>query len=442
MPRKFDDSDAAKLGLSEVKEAIGVLTTESEPLRKKDIKDFTTEDVEAFRDVNADLEVLDVRFRTLKELTGIGDNLKEAAEAVKEAKAKSGRSPVLLGGGKETEGESSDDLYLKFNDIGLAFVNSPSFKEYNRASHKSPPVDFGIELLHPGFVSFDAEMKAVLGTDDALGGVDDSFPIENVRLPGILETRTEPRSVAEIIPQASTSQSAIVFMQETEFTNSAAEVEEAGTKPESALDFTEASSPVRKIATVLPVTDELFDDAPAMRGYVNSRLLTMVALRESGQLINGNGIAPNLEGILNVSGIGSQALGGDPLPDAIHKGMTLVRTGSFFEPDYVVMNPSDFEQLRLLRTADGIYIWGNPASTGPATVWGKPILQTTQLAAGTAIVGAFSDSTMIFRRSGVALAVSDSHNDFFVENKLMLRAEERLAFVAFRPAGLCEITGI
>ena len=42
-------------------------------------------------------------------------------------------------------------------------------------------------------------------------------------------------------------------------------------KPESSLVFGEVSAPVRKIATILPISDEMLKDAPQISAYLNSR---------------------------------------------------------------------------------------------------------------------------------------------------------------------------
>ena len=179
-----------------------------------------------------------------------------------------------------------------------------------------------------------------------------------------------------------------------------------------------------------------------MRAYVENRLRTFIVQREDGQLLNGNGTTPNLRGILNVVGIQTQAKGADPVPDAIYKGITKIAVNAFLDASGVVIHPNDWQDIRLLRTADGIYIWGNPSEAGPERIWGLPIVKTTRITEGTALVGAFRDGSQIFRRSELAFAVSDSHSDFFQKNLLALRVEERLALVVFRPSAFCTITGI
>jgi HK97 family phage major capsid protein len=122
--------------------------------------------------------------------------------------------------------------------------------------------------------------------------------------------------------------------------------------------------------------------------------------------------------------------------------MTLIQINSFLDPSGVVIHPTDWQDIRLLRTTDGIYIWGSPADTGPERIWGLPVVKTTAATLNTAIVAAFDTAMQIFRRNEVSFAISDSHNDFCIKHQLMLRVEERLAFPVYRPQAICLVTGI
>jgi HK97 family phage major capsid protein len=61
--------------------------------------------------------------------------------------------------------------------------------------------------------------------------------------------------MADLFASGVTESNAVTYMKETTFTNAAAPVAEAGTKPESTLIFDAVSDPVQKIAHWLPVTE-------------------------------------------------------------------------------------------------------------------------------------------------------------------------------------------
>ena len=259
-------------------------------------------------------------------------------------------------------------------------------------------------------------------------------------------TRPAPH-VVNAIPQTTTTMQAVLYMEETTYTNAAAETAEStqatpGTYPEAALALTEKSSPVQKIAVFLPVTDEQFEDEPRARSYVENRLPFMLRQRLDAQCLVGNGTNPNLLGTENVVGIQTQALGTDPVPDAIYKVMRKIREDGFAEPSVVFITPTKWEGVRLLRTADGQYIWGHPAIPGPETIWGVPVVQTTAVTGTKAVVGDYTNFSELAVRRGVDVQVSNSHSDFFITGKLAIRADVRCALLHYRPKSFGVVTGL
>lgn len=265
---------------------------------------------------------------------------------------------------------------------------------------------------------------------------------ETIRTGRVVDFPTRPIQVIDAIPAGSTTQAAVVYMRETTFTNAAAETAEAGTYPESALELTEETSPVRKIATFLPVTDEQLEDVAQVRGYINNRLPFMLRQRLDSQILVGDGVAPNLEGFLNTTGILTQAMSTDSVPDAVYKAMTNIRVVGRANPGAVIIHPTDWQGIRLLQTSDGVYIWGAPSEHGTERLWGLPIVQTDAITEGTALVGDFAAFTEVTMRRGIDVKVSDSHASFFVEGKQAIRADMRVALVVYRPQALCSVTGL
>jgi HK97 family phage major capsid protein len=257
-----------------------------------------------------------------------------------------------------------------------------------------------------------------------------------------VEFATRPIQVIDLIPGATTNQNAVVYMNETTFTNNAAEVAEGGSYPEAALALTEVSSPVQKIAEFLPVTDEQMEDVMGIQAYVNNRLTFMLRQRLDGQILTGDGTSPNLSGILDRAGLQTQAKGADPTPDAIHKAITKCRVTGRATPNAVVLHSNDWQDIRLLRTADGIYIWGSPSETGPAMIWGLPVVLSEALTEGTGLVGDFATYAQLSIRRNVSVLVSNSHSDFFVKGKQAIRADMRASLEVFRDAAFCSVTGI
>jgi HK97 family phage major capsid protein len=265
------------------------------------------------------------------------------------------------------------------------------------------------------------------------------------RRPNLVSMALEERTVADLMAQSTTDRNSIEYYEETTVTNSATTVAEGGTKPESTLDWTLRTEAVRKIATWIPATRESLDDVSFLEGQIRNRLAFFVRRIEEQQLLGGDGTPPNLRGILNRSGIQTQAKGADPTPDTVYKAMQLIRGAAgagFAEPTGVVFHPNDWTAIKLLRTADGIYIWGSPSEDGPDRIWGLPVRQTTAMTENTGLVGAFRPHAEVIRREGVTVTLSTEHSTYFVENKVAILAESRLALAVYRPSAFATCTGI
>lgn len=280
-----------------------------------------------------------------------------------------------------------------------------------------------------------AQFKTLMSTTAGYGP-------ESIRIGGFVEDVTRPIQLLDIIPMGQTSYENVKYMEETTRTHSAAEKSEGGTFAESAFAFTERTSAVEKITDSLPVTDEQLEDVPFISGYINARLMFGLRQRLDTQVLVGDGAAPNLEGIKNVTGIQTQAKGADPTPDAFFKAMTKVRVTGRAQPTHHLIHPTDWEQIRLLRTSDGVYIWGSPSESGPERMWGLPVIMVEADSAGTGYVGSFQPAWIsLFEKRGVDMQVGYTGSQF-VEGKRTIRADMRLAFVIFRPAAFCTVTGI
>jgi HK97 family phage major capsid protein len=269
------------------------------------------------------------------------------------------------------------------------------------------------------------------------------FAPESLRSGRVQLSAQRPISVIDIVPMLSTTQQAYKYMEETTFTNAAAGLaENDGTgAAESAIAFTERSVTIERIATFLPVTDEQLDDVVGLRSLVDQRLGYMVAAKLDLDLLTGDGSTPNISGFYTQV-TQAQAKGADPVFDAIFKGMTKVMFTGFANPTAVVFHPNDWQDVRLTRTTDGIYILGNPGDEVANRLFGINVAVTTAATENTALVGDFAAHSAFVYRQGVVLEYTDSHSDYFRKFLKAIRVSLRGALVVFRASAFCEVTGI
>ena len=276
-------------------------------------------------------------------------------------------------------------------------------------------------------------------------------------MPGIYRGAERMSSIRAVLGSGRTTSDVVTFMRELVFTNAAVEVAEAtavneGAKPEAAITFEEDSATVRNIAHWIPITRQMLEDIPMMESYVDGRLRDGLERRVANQLVNGNGTAPNISGLLDQSGLtvaDNTYFTANPVNDAgtdnenpnrIRRAKRLVRTTGLAQPTFILCNPADTEDWETLTDTQGQYLFGGPAVNGQVgRMGGLPVYEDEYVAAGTAIVGDGSMAAVI-DRNDAAVYTTDSHSDYFIRNIFVLLAEVRLTLAVFRPAAFCVVT--
>lgn len=372
-----------------------------------------------------------VQLRTMnEELNELGAEVSrlEGLQALSQANSK------LLNGGKPGAlpgfigGEGGDEPEMKTRlapgELKRMWLGSQGYKEFRGGTRSQTSLEIPV-----------SEFKTLI-TLTTVNAQADRLGLTNMAL--------EERTLMDMMPSSNVGGNTVEYYEETTFTNAAAEVAEGVGKSESALAYTLVTEAIRKIAHWIPATKEALDDVDFLEGQIRNRLAFGVRRREEQQILTGDGIAPNISGILDRSNLQTQAKGADPTPDAIYKAAQKVRGAAgagFADPTLVVLHPNDWTDIRLLRTTDGIYIWGNPADPGPDRIWGLPVRQTTAMTENTGLVGDFRFAE-ILRRQGVVVTVSTEHASYFTENKVALLAESRLGLAVYRPSAFATVTGI
>ena len=337
----------------------------------------------------------------------------------------------------------------QWKDMGRAFTDMRMYQELKSSGA------FNSEMIRVPDMAVRLDQSIlnlktlVLGNSVSSAGA----TVLNDFLPGIVDMLQRPRTFLDLLTRVRTSSDTIDWVKQTAFTNSAATVAEAtsttgtsGTKPESALDWVRTSLPVQTIATWIPITTRALADAPMMEDIINGQIRVMLELALEAQVLTGGGTGSDLTGIIN-QGILTQALGSDNTMDAILKAAVKIQISGQLSATDVVMYPTNFQYIRLLRENAatgtlGQYLMGPPSMVGPTTVFGLPITLSQGLAAGTTIVGAFNPAThALFDREQTTIRTGYI-DQMFVRNMVAILGELRAAFVVTRPYGFCSITGL
>ncbi|MEO1490426.1 MAG: phage major capsid protein [Pseudomonadota bacterium] len=376
------------------------------------------------------------------EATEISEHVETLIEAEKSAEGldaqMKGRRRFTLPAQEGPNGPPANEQ--QFKSLGERVTQSEHFKGWHDGGRSGSTMNRFEDATPSDFLAGSAGFDTI--GRKALMATTSGYAPESIRLPGFVEDPARPIQLLDILPTGQTSQEAIKFMRETTRTHASAERAEGAGFAESTFAFTEESTPVQKITDSVPVTDEQLEDVPMIEGYINNRLSFGVRRRLDRQCLLGDGTAPNLRGILNTTGIQTRARGADSEMDAIYKMMTSIRLGGRVDATHIVMHSNDWQEARLERTTDGLYILGNPMDAGTRRLWGLPVVINDALTEGTALVGSFMPSNItLFERRGIDIQVGYV-GDQFGQGRRTIRADMRAALAMFLPAGFGTVTGL
>lgn len=280
-------------------------------------------------------------------------------------------------------------------------------------------------------------VKAIISalTTDADGSAGDLIVPQ--RRPGIIGLPEATLSVRDLLTPGNTDSNAIQYVKETGFTNSAATVSETAgaTKPQSELKFDIVTAAVSTIAHWVLATKQILDDVPQLRSYIDGRLRYGLAFVEDAQLLMGSGTGTNLNGIYTQATAYSAPI---TLPATVTK-IDVIRLAMLqaflaeFPATGIVMHPTDWATIELVKDTTGRHIIGNPQNSAEPRLWRLPVVETKAMTVDKFLVGAFRLGAQIFDREEANVEISTEDSDNFRKNLVTIRAEERVALAVYRP---------
>jgi HK97 family phage major capsid protein len=203
---------------------------------------------------------------------------------------------------------------------------------------------------------------------------------------------------------------------------------EGAAKSQADFDLVVASANVKKVTAYIKVTKEMLDDVALMRSEIDQELTELINLRIDDQLLNGTGLTVNLTGINTnatawAAGAFALSIPSPNVFDVIRTAINQVRV-NLFEPNYVIMHPTDVTKMDLAKASDGHYVLPPFISNDGTTVSGIRVVSNTGVTVDNFLVGDFSKAGVRFKE-GLTINVG-YENDDFTKNLVTILAEARL----------------
>ena len=269
-----------------------------------------------------------------------------------------------------------------------------------------------------------------------------------IRLPGIGQLATRNTVMRSLFNNVQLSEAdikesngVIHYIDQQAVTRNANTVAEAGTKPESAITWIDRLIKLETIADTIPVTKQAYRNLGFVAGEIENMLRKNLALKEDQQLYAGDGVSPNLKGLITsapaavlASLPAYQQVNDANVYDLIASLRVYVSNGaagtgkqSKYMPNIVLMNPADILRYKLAKATDGHYILPPFISADGTRIDGMIVVESPVVTANTLVLGDFTYGTVYVEEE--ATIEMGWVNDQFIKNQWTIRAEQAEALL-------------
>lgn len=276
--------------------------------------------------------------------------------------------------------------------------------------------------------------------------------------PGFEDWRTEVRNdtimidrdvfhMRDIIPIGTTSSESIKYPREGAKTGDGPaawgrgeDIATTDPKPSFEPNLSVYTANVEWIAGIMRLPVEMLADLPFLTSYLQNFARMELLEAEDGQILNGNGTSPQLDGLVpNATAYdGTRTNIIEMIVDANLRQLGVVNTAG----TDVVLNPAQVVDI-VLNKATGSGEYDQPGGSvawvnGQLQLAGLNVHKTNKLAAGDFLVGNFNHA-QIFQRMAPQLRFFEQDQDNVTKNLVTVRIEERLALAILKTTSF--ITG-
>lgn len=243
-------------------------------------------------------------------------------------------------------------------------------------------------------------------------------------------------SFLSLLPVIQNPSPTFQYIVQTTRTNNAAPVAVGATKPTTVLGLERKDGKLHVVAHLSEAIDKyLLEDNDALAQFVQDELLYNLYQALERQALNGDGTGENLHGILNTSGVQSQAFETDIITTARKAKTKLEAEGQ--TPAVFVLSAGDWETAELSRTIGGWLDLGlQPVQSATQMLWSVPVAVSQELDDGQGVLLAERAVGLNTDTKGVEIKWSENFGDDFSKNQLRARCEGRFEVATYRPRGV------
>jgi len=339
---------------------------------------------------------------------------------------------------KDNQAEQMKALNSTLKEYGVA-IKKLSTDEKAAKAGESVSIFKSLEANKEGLVSikegnaksiqFKAAADMLISTNISGGNV----PVEQ-RIPGMNALASRQVRLLDIVSRGTAESNVISWVSQANKDGAAGGTDEGALKNQIDFDLVVSSETVVKRTAFIKVSDEMVDDISFMASEINNELMRELLKDVEAQVYEGNGTAPNLNGIRTVAtafaaGTFAGTVDNANLVDVLRVAINQVKIANQDMPNFILLHPSDVTALKMIKvgSADDRYIDQLQMVAGQLSLDGVSIIESTLVTQDEYLVGAFNLAT-VYDKGSISIEVGLDGDDF-TKNLRTVRAEWRGACV-------------
>lgn len=250
--------------------------------------------------------------------------------------------------------------------------------------------------------------------------------------------------IRSLIPNGSSDAQTVRFPKESGYSDNAAATSQGSTLGQSDFDITATSVNFEKIGTYMRLTEEMLADTVGLSSYLSARVPGKVLSIEDNEILNGDGSAPNLDGLFTdgtafAAGAFALAIESANEYDVLIAALNQLALKNY-QADTILLNPTDLHKIVLLKSTANEYLRQQVFGGLQPQIMGIPITINTAVTAGKFLVMDSRSATQLWIRENLSVEFSREDSTNFRDGFVTVRAVERVALTNYAPNAIVQGT--
>jgi HK97 family phage major capsid protein len=327
-----------------------------------------------------------------------------------------------------------DMLQIRLKNTGTATPEAPqSFDQVLQKAMEDATDDIA-KFTRKETKSLIIDLKAVgdFTTSNVTGG----SRWGQLQRPGIIQEPNRKKHIRSLVPVGTIGPGTeFVFMRENGAGEGAiAPVAEGATKPQIDMDLIESSVKIETIAGWMRVTRKAMNNIPGFTSFLQARLPEKLLNVEDAQLLSGDGVTPNIKGIMTAGNFTAASTAATAFIERLIDSLAQLEDEEERYATGILMRPAEyFNFFKNKAAGSGEYDLPENVAfvNGVLYISGVPVYTSTALTAGKFIVGDWAMGAQLLIQEGMRLEFFEQDGTNVRENKITVRIEETIAFPVY-----------